>query len=55
MDNSCRVPHDVKSAIIDRLARNILWRCCGRSAERIIDMAPLDGWCYEGRHTVSIL
>lgn len=31
-----------------------LWGCCGQTVEGDGDQGPPDGWCYEGRHTVSI-
>ncbi|KAG2742018.1 hypothetical protein P692DRAFT_20879695 [Suillus brevipes Sb2] len=30
-----------------------LWGCCGASVQGTGDMGPLDGWCYEGRHTTD--
>lgn len=32
-----------------------LYNCCGRTVEGEGDMGPPDGWCYEGKHTVSSL
>jgi hypothetical protein len=61
-DRSCLVPHDDDSAEVERVgwARagtaeyETLWACCGRTVEGAGDMGPPDGWCYEGRHTVSL-
>ncbi|KAG2066423.1 hypothetical protein BDR04DRAFT_1106737 [Suillus decipiens] len=44
-----------QSALVDRAAYETLWGCCGRTVEGTGDMGPPDGWCYEGRHTVSII
>ena len=60
-DRSCLVPHDDDSAEVERVgwARattaeyETLWACCGRTVEGAGDMGPPDGWCYEGKHTVS--
>jgi len=58
-DWSCRVPHDDESAIVDRVRTGLgaeyetLWGCCGKTVEGDGDQGPPDGWCYEGRHTVS--
>jgi hypothetical protein len=58
-DRSCLVPHDDDSAEVERNSRGVggyetLYGCCGRTVEGEGDMGPPDGWCYEGRHTVSI-
>lgn len=58
-DWSCRVPHDDESAIVDKVRTGLgaeyetLWGCCGKTVEGDGDQGPPDGWCYEGRHTVS--
>lgn len=61
-DRSCTVPHDDDTALIERVGKGngrvageyeTLWGCCGRTVEGDGDQGPPDGWCYEGRHTVS--
>jgi hypothetical protein len=62
-DRSCLVPHDDDSAEVERVgsskmadtAYQTLWGCCGKTVEGDGDMGPPDGWCYEGKHTVSFL
>jgi len=56
-DKACRVPHDDESALVSRLpgaGYETLWGCCGQTADGDGGEGPPDGWCYEGRHTVSI-
>ncbi|KAG5638076.1 hypothetical protein H0H81_001925 [Sphagnurus paluster] len=62
-DRSCLVPHDDDSAEVERVSSKAqgkstqyetLWGCCGRTVEGDGDMGPPDGWCYEGKHTVSL-
>ena len=61
-DRSCLIGHDDDSAEVERIgwasgvapARyETLWGCCGKNVEGDGDMGPPDGWCYEGKHTVS--
>ena len=61
-DRSCTVPHEDDTALIERVGKRngrvageyeTLWGCCGRTVEGDGDQGPPDGWCYEGRHTVS--
>ena len=66
-DRSCTVAHDDESTFVERVGRSAgrtrggedgseyetLWQCCGRSVEGDGDQGPPDGWCYEGKHTVS--
>lgn len=69
-DRSCLVPHDDDSAEVERVGRGTglearrtaggteyetLWGCCGKTTEGNGDQGPPDGFCYEGRHTVSRL
>jgi hypothetical protein len=59
-DRSCLVAHDDESAEVERAASKgitfeTLWGCCGRTTEGDGNMGPPDGWCYEGKHTVSFL
>lgn len=67
-DRSCLVPHDDESAEVERVGRNAtgrrttelteyetLWGCCGKVTEGNGDQGPPDGWCYEGKHTVSTI
>lgn len=55
-DYSCLVAHDDESAEVSRTkgSYETLWACCGRTVEGDGDMGPPDGWCYEGKHTVSL-
>lgn len=65
-DRSCLVPHDDESAEVERVGRSgherrtkegteyeTLWGCCGKTTEGDGSQGPPDGWCYEGKHTVS--
>lgn len=57
-DRSCLIGHDDDSAEVERVGRasggyETLWGCCGKTVEGDGDMGPPDGWCYEGKHTVS--
>ena len=55
-DKACRVPHDDESALVSRVSGGgyeTLWGCCGQTASGDGSEGPPDGWCYEGRHTVS--
>jgi hypothetical protein len=56
-DRSCTVGHDDESAEVERVGKGAgyetLWGCCGKTVEGDGDMGPPDGWCYEGKHTVS--
>jgi len=56
-DKACRVPHDDESALVSRVSGGgyeTLWGCCGQTASGDGSEGPPDGWCYEGRHTVSV-
>ena len=59
-DRSCTVAHDDDSAIVQRIRTGLgtehetLWGCCEKTVEGDGDMGPPDGWCYEGKHTVSL-
>lgn len=65
---SCLVAHDDESALVERIGittkkigrrradgmeYETLWGCCGKTSEGNGDQGPPDGWCYEGKHTVS--
>jgi len=66
-DRSCTVAHDDESTIVERVGRGArrgrggedgseyetLWQCCERTVEGDGNQGPPDGWCYEGKHTVS--
>ena len=58
-DKACRVAHDDESALVSRVSGasggsyETLWGCCGQTASGDGSEGPPDGWCYEGRHTVS--
>lgn len=65
-DRSCTVAHDDDSAEVERVGRTgearktkegteyeTLWGCCGKTTEGDGSQGPPDGWCYEGKHTVS--
>lgn len=65
-DRSCLVAHDDESAEVERVGRSgherrtkegteyeTLWGCCGKTTEGDGSQGPPDGWCYEGKHTVS--
>ena len=55
-DKACRVPHDDESALVSRISGGgyeTLWGCCGQTASGDGSEGPPDGWCYEGKHTVS--
>ncbi|KAH0840314.1 hypothetical protein J3R83DRAFT_1326 [Lanmaoa asiatica] len=55
-DKACRVAHDDESALVSRVSGGgyeTLWGCCGQTASGDGSEGPPDGWCYEGRHTVS--
>lgn len=65
-DRSCFVPHDDESAEVERVGRSgearrtkvgteyeTLWGCCGKTTEGDGSEGPPEGWCYEGKHTVS--
>ena len=55
-DKACRIPHDDDSALVSRISGGgyeTLWGCCGQTASGDGSEGPPDGWCYEGRHTVS--
>lgn len=57
-DRACRVPHDDESALVSRIPGGnyeTLWGCCGQISAGDGGQGPPDGWCYEGRHTVSSL
>ena len=60
-DRSCTVAHDDDSAIVERVRTGLgteyetRWGCCEKTVEGDGDMGPPDGWCYEGKHTVSPL
>ena len=68
-DRSCTVAHDDESTFVERVGRvmrrgrggeegseyETLWQCCGKTVEGDGDQGPPDGWCYEGKHTVSCL
>ena len=66
-DRSCLVPHDDDSAEVERVGRagherrtkegteyETIWGCCGKTTEGDGSQGPPDGWCYEGKHTVSL-
>jgi len=66
-DRSCTVAHDDESTLVERVGRGTrrgrggedgseyetLWQCCGKTVEGDGDQGPPDGWCYEGKHTVT--
>lgn len=66
-DRSCTVPHDDESTFVERVGRSAgrgrggedgfeyetLWQCCESTVEGAGDQGPPDGWCYEGKHTVT--
>lgn len=63
-DHSCLIPHDDDSAEVEVVGfgaggktkgtkYETLWGCCGQTVDGDGDSGPPDGWCYEGKHTVS--
>lgn len=56
-DKACRVAHDDESTLVSRVSggggHETLWGCCGQTVPGDGSEGPPDGWCYEGRHTVS--
>ena len=55
-DKACRVAHDDESTLVSRVSGGgyeTLWSCCGQTVSGDGSEGPPDGWCYEGRHTVS--
>lgn len=64
---SCTIAHDDESTLVERVGRGArrgrggedgseyetLWQCCEKTVEGDGNQGPPDGWCYEGKHTVS--
>ena len=59
-NRSCRMPHDENNIDIEWVGhrgRNseyeTEYHCCGKTVDGEGDEGPPDGWCFEGKHTVS--